>query len=87
MIAPQPILFGDEIPQPIERRMTGGVEGERVVDSLEPGARDGPVDPQELKLFTRMRNRLVDDRIDLIGHRNLSRRIIAESAATWAPIT
>lgn len=87
LVPPQPSLSGDEIPQSFERGMASRLLGERVVNSLQADACDSPLDSQGFKLLTRVCDRAVDNRIDLIGHRNLSRRSIAMSAAMWAPIT
>jgi hypothetical protein len=72
IVATDTVLFGDEIAQAIQRGMAWRLDGERVTDLLKSNARRRPLDLRRLEQRARMRDRLIDNRIDRIGHRNHS---------------
>ena len=87
MVATDAILSDDEIAQAIQGGMACRLDSEPVAKLLEFERAPSPIRPGQLEQRARMRDRLVDNRIDLFGHRIHSPNEIAGLGATRAPIT
>jgi hypothetical protein len=84
MLAEGAAPFGDEGFQPLQRGMAGGTDGEIVVDLFDPRARDAPRLLRRRQNCQRIDDRLLDNPIDHVGHRDLPKTTSSERRSAKA---